>query len=116
MVIECNKLVRDRIPEIIQSGGDKPFYRVLNDDEYSVALHAKLVEEVDELIQAKTNIDRMEEIGDIWAVLGAIMELYEIDIDDTAYLASIKAHHNGVFEQRYFLDKIEEVWLDEQDE
>ena len=38
-----NKLVRDKIPEIITSKGEKPITRVLNDEEYKEQLEKKLL-------------------------------------------------------------------------
>lgn len=40
-----NKLVRDKIPEIISDNGEKPIVRILNDTEYKEALEKKLYEE-----------------------------------------------------------------------
>lgn len=41
-----NKLVRDRIPEMIESNCEVPVTRVLEDKEYKEELHKKLKEEV----------------------------------------------------------------------
>ena len=43
-----NKLVRDKIPEIIEGNGEKPVTRILNDEEYLKELNTKLQEEVNE--------------------------------------------------------------------
>ena len=43
-----NKLIRDRIPEIIEKAGHESKVRVLDDDEYFTSLCKKLQEEVDE--------------------------------------------------------------------
>ena len=45
MRVDYDKLVRDRIPEIIGSRGDRAVTRVLDDAGYRSALLAKLVEE-----------------------------------------------------------------------
>ena len=50
-----NKLVRDKIPEIIENDGETPIVRVLNDNEYKKELEKKLKEE-DEDIQSVINI------------------------------------------------------------
>ena len=39
-----NKLVRDKIPEIIENDGETPVVRVLNDEEYRIELKKKLKE------------------------------------------------------------------------
>lgn len=48
MAVPCRKLVRDRIPEIIQAGGRHPVTRVLDEAGYRQALLAKLAEEAAE--------------------------------------------------------------------
>ena len=59
------KLVRDRIPEIINESGRHCSVRVLDDAEYYIELKRKLVEEVDEFL-AETNL---EELADILEVI-----------------------------------------------
>lgn len=46
-----NKLVRDRIPEIIKSEGRNVKIKILNDEEYRGELNKKLQEEVKEYIE-----------------------------------------------------------------
>ena len=53
MRVDYNKLVRDRIPEIIGSRGDHAVIRVLDEAAYRDALLAKLVEEAQEAIGAR---------------------------------------------------------------
>jgi predicted house-cleaning noncanonical NTP pyrophosphatase (MazG superfamily) len=48
MRVTDNKLVRDRIPEIIESDGHNAFTRILDGQDYRAALLAKLVEEARE--------------------------------------------------------------------
>lgn len=49
MRIRYDKLVRDRIPEIIRKAGKTPFTRVAGDGELRSPLEAKLKEETDDL-------------------------------------------------------------------
>lgn len=57
--MEFNKLVRDKIPEIIKSRGDFPFVHTAGETEYEKALEAKLYEEVKELMIKNTNCKRI---------------------------------------------------------
>ena len=58
---EYNKLVRDKIPEIMISKNCKPVTRILSDEEYILELNKKLLEEVNEYLKD----DNSEEIADI---------------------------------------------------
>ena len=63
-----NKLVRDKIPEIIEADGKTCKTHILSDDEYLAALETKLNEEV-----AEYQIDKnLEEMADVLEVLRAI--------------------------------------------
>ncbi|WP_248959984.1 nucleoside triphosphate pyrophosphohydrolase [Sphaerisporangium perillae] len=65
------KLVRDRIPEIIEADGRTAKVRVLDESELVSALTAKLAEEAEELRQAEPD-DRLGELADIYEVLAAL--------------------------------------------
>ena len=63
-----NKLVRDRIPEIIENSGKRSLYRIMSDDEYIQMLDAKLDEELREYQQDKS----VEELADLLEVIFAV--------------------------------------------
>lgn len=63
-----NKLVRDKIPEIILSKGEQPHIRTFYNDEYILMLNKKLDEEAAEY-KADNN---MEEPADILEVIYAL--------------------------------------------
>ena len=65
-----NKLVRDKIPEIIENQGKIPRVRILEDEEYTLALERKLDEEVGEFHKEKN----LEELADILEVVCALAE------------------------------------------
>ena len=48
-----NKLVRDRVPEVIRGNGGVPAVSVLDDAGFTAALREKLVEEAGELRDAE---------------------------------------------------------------
>ena len=102
-----NKLVRDYIPQIIRATGKKPVYRILTEDEYKQALKAKLLEEVNEFLDAKTNEEMKEEIVDIKQVLSTIIEIFELK-SGLERIAFNKTIEKGEFSRRYFLESVEE--------
>ena len=65
-----NKLVRDRIPEIIEAGGERPIVRILEDGEYIRCLEEKLDEEVGEYHRDRN----LEELADILEVVYALAD------------------------------------------
>ena len=68
MSMVCNKLVRDKIPAIINAQGKKANTRILNDAEYLRALEVKLDEEVSEYHKDRN----LEELADILEVVYAL--------------------------------------------
>ena len=64
------KLVRDKIPQIIEASGETPLTRILEQDEYLACLETKLDEEVGEFHESKSP----EELADILEVVYALAE------------------------------------------
>ncbi len=96
------KLVRDRIPEIIESSGAQPEITVLDDDAYDTALRAKLVEEVEEFFDADDE-HALEELADIVEVVGALAARVGASWDELMNAAAAKRRDRGGFERRYWL-------------
>ena len=67
-----NKLVRDKIPNIIKNNGGKPYTRILSNEEYIENLKKKLIEECNEVISAKTKEDILEELADTFEVVRSL--------------------------------------------
>lgn len=65
-----NKLVRDKIPEIIAASGQSVSYRILVGEGYKKALEDKLDEEVIEYHESRS----VEELADIVEVLHALIK------------------------------------------
>ena len=103
-----NKLVRDKIPEIIQATGKKVNYRILNDEEYKQALKDKLLEEVNEFLAAQTKQEMREEFADIKEVMAAIHAAFKIGKGrhNPRYT---KAVEKGCFNRKVFLESTEEI-------
>ena len=94
-----NKLVRDKIPDIIAASGKKADTRVLSDAEYLQALDNKLQEEVKEYVDSGD----LSEIADIVEVLDAIRAARGYTDVDFARVKKDKADERGGFSKRIFL-------------
>ena len=103
-----NKLVRDNIPNIIESKGETPVTRVLNDIEYKEELEKKLLEEYKEVIEASGN-DRIEELADMIEVIRALGKLENASIEDIIKVADGKNEKRGAFNDKIFLEKVIEA-------
>ena len=101
-----NKLVRDRIPEIIKNNGEESVVRKLSDDEYKVELYKKLLEEVNEVVDAQDIESTIEELADVLEILKAVAELNNKELVDVIEIADQKRLKRGGFEKRLFLEKI----------
>lgn len=100
-----NKLVRDNIPKIIESDGEKVIWRVLSSDEYKKALEAKLLEEAHEVIEALNKGETLEELADVLEVVEAIALLNDSDLEEVLKLKREKVKKKGGFSKRLYLQK-----------
>jgi len=101
-----NKLVRDRIPEIIKLEGRDPVTRILNDEEYRSSLLAKLREEAQEAESASAE-NLLCELADILEVLLALTETHNITWREVESAATLKRAQRGGFRGRVFLEYVE---------
>ena len=94
-----NKLVRDRIPQIIEENGGKAEMRILSDEEYRSFLEAKLDEEVGEYHRDKN----AEELADILEVVYALAASIGCSKEDLEAVYQKKHNARGGFEKKIFL-------------
>ena len=97
-----NKLVRDRIPEIIEASGRTCVAVTLPDDAYIGALDAKLDEELAEYQQSKS----LEELADLLEVMGAVVKARGYTWDDLTRVRKEKRAVRGAFDKRIFLQEV----------
>lgn len=103
-----NKLVRDRIPEVIESDGKKFSTRILNNEEYIVALKNKSFEELEEYVQAKNDKDAIEELADLLEIIRALAECHGATIETVEKVRQLKAEKRGGFKERILLIEVED--------
>ena len=94
-----NKLVRDKIPELICNQAETPEIRILSDEEYSNALAQKLNEETAEF-QKERNL---EELADILEVVYALSENLGYTKEELLQAYEQKHAARGGFQNRIFL-------------
>ena len=99
-----NKLVRDRIPEIIEKQGKACRYTVMSDEDYRAALDAKLTEELKEYHES----GELEELADLLEVIYAIAESRGETPESLNALAEKKSAERGHFREKYLLLSVEE--------
>lgn len=101
---EYDKLVRDKIPKIIESEGRKPYYHKIEDDKkFLNYLDKKLLEESEEF---STTHD-IQELADILEVINAILKLKQHSFEELEKLRLSKLQMRGGFNSRYILTKVE---------
>jgi predicted house-cleaning noncanonical NTP pyrophosphatase (MazG superfamily) len=97
--IPYRKLVRDRIPEIIEAAGKTPLTEVLSHDDYLVMLQEKLDEEVSEFHETQS----IDELADLVEVIYAILDFRCVPHKDFEELRQMKRERRGAFNKRLML-------------
>jgi predicted house-cleaning noncanonical NTP pyrophosphatase (MazG superfamily) len=100
--IVYNKLVRDKIVEIIENEGGTATYNILNTNEFIEGLNKKLIEETKEFIEEND----IEKLADIYEVLNKIIELRNINIKEVEKIMEKKAEEKGKFEHKVYLKDV----------
>lgn len=100
--ITYNKLVRDKIPEIIQKAGKKCTTEVLSDVQYIKMLNTKLLEEVNEYLESGS----IEELADIGEVIHAILSFKGVGIEEYQKVRMEKRDKRGGFDDKILLIEV----------
>lgn len=103
-----NKLVRDRIPQIIEATCKKYTTRVLNDKEYIDELKKKSFEELQEYVETDNKEDAIEELADVLEIMHALAEYHGSSIDEVEEVRRNKAAKRGGFKEKIFLIEVED--------
>lgn len=103
-----NKLVRDRIPEIIAKNGKAYETVTLSPAEFTEELRKKLLEEVNEYLEASTDEESLSELGDVMEVVRSLARMHGKSYEDLEKLREEKETERGAFQERVFLKYVEE--------
>ena len=104
-----NKLVRDLIPDVIESSGKGCKTRILKDDEYLDMLDAKLGEELAEYLEDKN----LEELADLLELVRACAVARGYTLDELEAARADKASRRGGFDKKILLIEVSDTLADE---
>ena len=99
-----HKLVRDRIPEIIESDGKICVCETLSDEDYISLLDQKLDEELAEYQASKS----LEELADLLEVIQAVVKARGWTVEELEQVRAEKATKRGGFEKKILLKEVQE--------
>ena len=99
-----DKLVRDRIPEILEKKNKNFVVYKAADADYFPYLKRKLSEEVGEFLEAPS----LKEIADVQEVLNALLKEMDYVQADLRRERALKIEERGAFEQRWVLGEVQD--------
>jgi len=101
-----NKLVRDKIPQIIEAAGKTFTTRTLSDEEYRHELRKKAFEELEEYMNAKDDATAVEELADLLEIIHSLAECHGATIEQVEAIRAEKAEKRGGFQEKIFLIEV----------
>lgn len=106
-----NKIVRNNIPDIIESSGRKCKYRKIRGKDRVRALVTKLVEEAEEVLDAYENgtlSEFTEELADLYEVFSETLQHTSVNFKDVLDAGLCKSSAKGSFSKGVFLESYDE--------
>lgn len=101
-----NKLVRDRIPEIITNDGKTCTTKILEDKDYIKELRKKSLEELDEYMNAKNDEEAVEELADVLEIIHSLAKCHGATFEKVEEVRKQKAKKRGGFNDKIFLIEV----------
>lgn len=100
------KLVRDNIPEQIESSGAYYTWHILDDVTYKLELMKKLYEEMYEIEQASSKKEVADEIADIVELISALSDAYGISSEEISAIQEKKSRARGSFFHKQYIEHV----------
>lgn len=107
MRFKVQKLIRDRLPQMMRSQGLAVFDRRLGDEEFVAALKDKLLEEAQEAREATSPAELADELADVMEVILALTQASGLSLDEIEARRIAKRAERGGFDQRVFNAAVE---------
>lgn len=101
-----NKLVRDRILEIIENNGKTFTTRILDEKEYIEEISKKIQEELLEYLEVESKEHKVEELADLLELVNALAQYEGVTLEDVENVRKQKAEKRGGFRERIFLVEV----------
>jgi predicted house-cleaning noncanonical NTP pyrophosphatase (MazG superfamily) len=104
---KVDKLIRDKLPEIMQKEGTNACIRVMERDEYIARLKDKLFEESGEVATVSDNLEIMNELADLLEVMMALAEACGIPFSNVVAAGALKKAEKGGFDAKIYCEHVE---------
>lgn len=98
-----NKLVRDKIPEVIYNTGKTCRVRTLSDEDYLTELKKKCKEELEEYLSSSNDEEAVEELADLLELIHTLAQVHGSDPEKLEKVKLSKANKRGGFQEKIFL-------------
>ena len=104
---KVEKLVRDKMPEILMGKGITVFAHKIDKEQYVSLLKDKLLEEAAELFESTTIEEIKEEIADLLEVIHAFSKLHDISLEEIEQMRVLRKEEKGGFEEGTYNEVVE---------
>lgn len=103
-----NKLIRDKILDLLIEEKLDYISKVLDDKEYEMAIKAKFHEEINEFEKAETSEGIVSELADILELVHAAVKLQNTTFEELDEIRLQKKKSHGSFEKKLFLIEVKD--------
>ena len=100
-----NKLVRDKIPEIIKGNGEKPITRILYNEEYKIELEKNYMRNIKKFWKQLMLIE-IKELADMLETIKYLAKIENSTLSKVFTIAKEKSIKRRTFENKIFLEKV----------